>query len=371
MKFKCLKNELLIGLNNITRSSLSKTTLPILEGVLIETLGNNIKLTTNDLEIGSEYIIKSKIAIEGKTVIDLKTFNEIIKKIESDEIEVELEDNIFIIKSNNGIFKLATMNYEEYTKLPIFNIENEIKISQKIFKDMIRKTVFSTSIDQNRPVYTGSLISIKEGNITVVAIDGFRMAIKKEKIKELKKDFKAIIPAKTLNEILKSLSDNEEDLIKIGTNKNQILFEIGPCTIISRVIEGDFLNYTSIIPNEFESRIKIKTKELLDSIDRVSIFSKDFTEKDKKAPIKLNLNLDNLELSCISQVGDAKESINIKLEGKNLEIGFNPRYLIEALRVIEDENIILEFGSNIAPLIIKPLEQEKYVYMVLPVKLKD
>jgi len=371
MKFKCCKEELIIGLNNITRSSLLKTTMPILEGVLIETIENNIKLTTNDLEIGSEYILKAQISSAGKTVIDLRTFNEIIKKIESEEIDFEMDNNIFVIKSTNGVFKLTTMNQEEYIRLPVFNIEKEISVSQKMFKDMIKKTVFATSIDQNRPIYTGSLISIKEGFLTIVSIDGFRMAIRKELVKDKKIDFKAIIPAKTLMEIMKNLSDINEETFKIGINKNQILFEIGSCTIISRIIEGEFLNYNSIIPSEVDTRIKLRTKEFLVSIERVSVFSKEVSEKDKKVPIKLNIQTDNLKISCISATGDAKENIKVFCEGKELEIGFNPRYLIEALRVIEDEELLLEFGSNISPLIIKPVLENDYIYMVLPVKLKE
>ena len=371
MKIKCRREELIMALSSITRNSLSKTTMPILEGVLIETNEKDIKLTTNDLEIGSEYIINATIETSGSTVIDLKTFSEIIRKIEAEEIDLELKDNVFIIKSASGIFKLSTMNPEEYTKLPVFNVEKEVTIAQKLFKDMIRKTVFSTSVDQNRPVYTGSLISIENGIMVVVAIDGFRMAVRKEILEDKNLNFRAIIPAKTLNEIMKSLTDNDEDLVKIGVNKNQILFQIGPCTVISRIIEGDFLNYNSIIPSEVDTTLTINRKSLLVSLERVSIFSKEVSEKDKKVPVKMNINIDSLNISCVSVTGDAKETINTVVEGKELEIGFNPRYLLEALKVIEEDNIVLDFSSSISPLIIKPVSGNKYLYMVLPVKLKD
>lgn len=371
MKIKCRREELILALNSITRNSLSRTTMPILEGVLIETNEKSIKLTTNDLEIGSEYILDANVEVSGKTVIDLKTFSEIIRKIESEDVDLELKENIFIIKSASGIFKLSTMNPEEYTKLPVFNVEKEVILSQKVFKDMIRKTVFSTSMDQNRPVYTGSLISIENGVIIVVAIDGFRMAVRKEILENKNLNFRAIIPAKTLNEIMKSLTDNEEENVKIGVNKNQVLFKMGPCTVISRIIEGDFLNYNSIIPNEVDTTITLNRKQLLVSLERVSIFSKEVSEKDKKVPVKININLDSLNISCVSVTGDAKETIKTVVNGNEIEIGFNPRYLLEALKVIEDDNVTLDFSSNISPLIIKPVNGNEYLYMILPVKLKD
>ena len=370
MKFKCSKEDLIIGLNNVSRTVTSKTTMPILEGVLIETYDNNIKLTTNDLEIGSEYIIRADIESSGSTVVDLKTFNEIIRKIESEEITFEIENNIFIIKSTSGVFKLLTMNPEEFTRIPVFNVEKEIQVSEKMFKDMVKKTVFATSSDQNRPVYTGALIDVIDDVINIVAIDGFRMAVRKEYL-EKNSDFKAIVPAKSLTEIVKTLSDLDENIMRIGINKNQALFRMGPCTVVSRIIEGDFLNYNSIIPSQTDTKVRIARKSLLESLERVSIFSREVSEKDKKVPIKINMNLDLFQISCVSVTGDAKEKVNAVVEGKELEIGFNPRYLLEALKVIDDDEIELHFTSNVLPLIIKPITGSGYVYMVLPVKLKD
>ena len=370
MTFKCSKEDLIVALNNVSRTVSLKTTMPILEGVLIETYDNNIKLTTNDLEIGSEYIIKAEIGVSGSTVVDLKTFNEIIRKIESDEISFEVKDNIFVIKSTSGVFKLLTMNPDEFARLPVFNVEKEIEISEKMFKDMVRKTVFATSTDQNRLIYTGALIDIKDEVLNIVAIDGFRMAIRKEYL-DKKTDFRAIIPAKILTEIIKTMSDSDENILKIGVNKNQALFRMGPCTVISRIIEGEFLSYNSIIPSETDTKVRIAKKSFLEALERVSIFSKESSEKDKKVPIKINITLDMFEISCISGTGDAKERVDAVIEGKDLEIGFNPRYLMEALKVIDDDEIELNFTSNVLPLIIKPLSGDKFVYMVLPVKLKD
>ncbi len=366
MNFKCKKEDLIIGLNNVSRTVSTRTTMPILEGVLIETYDNNIKLTTNDLEIGSEYIIPAVIEASGNTVVDLKTFNEIIRKIESEDISFEINNGIFIIKSTSGVFKLLTQNPDDFTRLPVFNVEREISISEKMFKDMVKKTVFATSSDPNRPVYTGALVEVVDNEVSVVALDGFRMAVRRETL-ERPSMFKAIIPAKALTEITKTLSDDEEAMIKIGLNKNQALFRMGPCTVISRIIEGDFLNYNKTLPTDIETRVRIGKKTLLEALERVSIFSKE----DKKIPVKINMSLDFFQISCAGQAGDAKESVNAVVSGKDLEIGFNPRYLIEALKVIDDDEVELEFSSPLLPVVIRPLAGSGYVYMVLPLKLKD
>ena len=184
-------------------------------------------------------------------------------------------------------------------------------------------------------------------------------------------DFKCIIPGKVLSELLKVLTDEEEKYVKIGVNKNQALFEIDNTIIVSRIIEGEFLNYNSIIPDINETKIKLKTKSLLDSFERVSLFAKENKEKDKKSPVKMSIGIDGVVLSCYSDNGDAKEMIKATVEGKELEIGFNPRYVIEALRAIEDEEIIIGFNSNISPVIIKSINTNDFIYVVLPIKLRQ
>ena len=298
-------------------------------------------------------------------------YNEIVRKLEADEITFEVDNNTFIIKSASGVFKLSTMNPEEYPKLPVFNVDNSITIKQGIFKDMIKKTIFATSQDENRPIYTGALVTVEDNILKVVAIDGFRLALKQYVLENSNENFKAIIPGKTLSELIKILSDSEDIDVKIGVNKNQALFELGECIVVSRIIEGEFLNYNSVIPSEFETKIKVNTKSILESLDRVSLFSREVSEKEKKAPIKLNVSMEGIEISCTSLAGDAKENVLGIVEGKNLEIGFNPRYLIEALKVIENEEIVMNFTTNVSPMIIKPTHGNDYIYMVLPVKLRQ
>ena len=247
MNIKCNLKELVNGLNVVTKSN-NRTTMPILDGILLEAYQGKLKLITNDLEIASEHILDCDVITEGSTVVDMKMLNEIVKKIEDDVIEIEVKENVFILKSINGVFKLAVMNPDEYPKLPIFDIQSSVMLEQKILKDMIKRTIFSISSDENRPVYNGALLKVEDNILTIVAIDGFRLALRKNLSNKEINNFKCIIPGKVLSELLKVLIDEDDASVKIGVNKNQALFEIGQTTIISRIIEGEFLNYNSIIP---------------------------------------------------------------------------------------------------------------------------
>lgn len=371
MNIKCKLKELINGLNLVSKTSISKTTMPILEGVLMEAKQNILKLTTNDLEIGTEHIMECNTIQEGKIVVELKTLNEIVRRIEDEEVEIFVEDNLFVLKSINGIFKLATMNANEYPKLPVFNIESSIIIKQKVLKDMIRRSLFAVSTDENRPLYNGSLLKIEDNILTIVAVDGFRLALRKNISNNNLNDFKVIIPGKVLAELLKVLSDEDEAEVKIGVNKNQALFEMGNSILVSRIIEGDFLNYKAIIPDSYETKIRVKTKSLLDSFERVALFAKENKEKDRKAPLKMNIGIDGVILSCVSETGDAKEDVNAIVEGKNIEIGFNPKYMIDVLKVIDEADIYIEFTSSLSPVLIKPIDKKDFIYVVLPIKLRQ
>lgn len=370
MNIKCNLKELINGLNVVSKSN-NKTTMPILDGILLEAYQGKLKLITNDLEIGSEHTLDCEVLKEGSTVVDMKMLNEIVRKIEDEIIEIQVEENVFILKSINGIFKLAIMNPDEYPKLPVFDIQSSVTLEQKSLKDMIKRTIFSISNDENRPIYNGALLKVEENILTIVAIDGFRLSLRKKCNEKEVNNFKCIIPGKVLAELLKILSDEEEVFVKIGVNKNQALFEINQTIMISRIIEGEFLNYNSIIPENNETKVKLKTKNLLDSFERVSLFAKENKEKDKKSPVKMTIGIDGVVLSCYSDNGDAKEVLNAEVEGKDLEIGFNPRYVIDALKAIEEEEIMIGFNTNISPVIITPVESNDFIYVVLPIKLRQ
>lgn len=372
MKFNVEKEKLSLALNNVIRTSVGRTTSPILEGILLNLKKDELILTTNDLEIGMEYILKDiEVEKEGKTVVDSRMFAEIIRKLPNGDINISLNDkNLLVIESEGSQYKLSTMNADEFPVLPTINVEKTISLPQKVFKDMIKRTSFAVSADENRPIFTGCLLDAKESSLNVVAVDGFRLAQRVSPVFTDSKEFKAIIPGKYLNEVSKNLLD-VDDLIKIGISKNQALFELPDCKIVTRILEGEFLDYNNVIPKDRETRITINKAELQGAIERASIFSISSQEKEKKYPIKLYINIDNVIVSCTSQVGDAKEEVKVETEGKELEIGFNPKYLLDSLKAIEDDEIYLDFGSNISPCVIRSTTDEKFTYMVLPMRLKE
>ena len=372
MKLICEKDKLLLGLNNVIRTSVGRTTSPILEGILISLKDNQIILTTNDLEIGMEYIIKDvEIVEDGKTVVDARMFADIIRKLPDSEITIFVnEKNLLVIECGGSQYKLSTMNADEFPTLPTINVEKSISLPQKVFKDMIKRTSFAVSVDENRPIFTGCLLDVKQSSLNVVAVDGYRLAQRVAPVFTDSEDFKVVVPGKYLNEVSKNLLE-VEDLVKIGVSKNQALFEISDCKIVTRLLEGDFLDYANAIPKDKETRITINKNELQSAIERASIFSYSAQEKEKKYPIKIYINIDNIIVSCTSQVGDAKEEVKVETEGQELEIGFNPKYLLDALKSIEDDEIYMDFGSNISPCVIRCTIDSKFTYMVLPMRLKE
>ena len=371
MKFICEREKLLKAINSVVRGVASKTTMPILEGILIQTNDNEIKLTTYDLEIGIEYVIESEVEEQGNTVVNAIMFSEIIRKLPDTQISITLnENNLLVIECEGSLYKLATMNPEEFPELPKINIEISIQLDQKTLKSMIRKTIFAVSIEENRPIFTGCLFAINDNKLNVVAVDGFRLAWTSNFLENKSSDFKAVIPGKTLNEVNKIILDSY-DFIKIGVSKNQALFEMENCKIVTRLLDGEFLNYKSVIPQNWETRIRVNRRDIQECFERVSLISASSTEKEKKYPVKINIEVGKITISCTNQTGDAKEELFIETEGKDLEAGFNPKYFLDALKVIDDEEIFINFGTSISPCIIKPIENEDYTYMILPIRMKD
>lgn len=372
MKFVCEKDKLMIGLNTVSRSSVSRTTDPIYEGILMTVKENGIILTTNDSEIGMECKIDFVECSEvGKAVVDCKMFCDIIRKLPNGEITIYLNDNnLLVIECEGSLYKLSSLNANTFPTLPTINVEKSISIGAKMLKELIKKTLFAISVEENRPVFTGSLFEVKDNRLNVVSVDGFRLALRKAVIENASESFSAIVPGKYLNEIVKNLQDTD-DLVEIGISKNQALFELPNCKIVTRLLEGEFLNYNNVIPKDKETRIRVNKNSLQGAIERASIFSITAAEKEKKYPIKMYVTIGSLIISCTSQIGDAKEEVLVKTEGKELEIGFNPKYMLDALKAIDEEEVFLDFGSNISPCIIKSTVDDKYTYMVLPVRLKE
>ena len=371
MKLVCEKDVILKAINSVTKAVASKTTMPILEGILIQTNDKEVKLTTYDLEIGIEYIIDADVREQGATVVNAIMFSEIIRKLPDTEINISLnEKNLLVIECEGSLYKLATMNPEEFPELPQINVENSIDIEQNVLKEMIRKTIFAVSTEENRPIFTGCLFEIKNNKLNVVAVDGFRLAWKSKFLQNSSNDFTAVIPGRTLNEVNKIILDSFDN-IKIGVAKNQALFEMENCKLVTRLLDGEFLNYSSVIPENWETRVRVNKNIIQNCFERISLISASSIEKEKKYPVKVSVDIGKVTISCTNQTGDAKEEMYVSTEGQNLEAGFNPKYFLDALRAIDDEEIFVDFGTSISPCIIRPVDDGDYIYMILPIRLKD
>ncbi len=371
MKIVCYKDKILKAINSVVKGVASKTTMPILEGILIQTNDNEIKLTTYDLEIGIEYIMECEVKEQGSTVVNAIMFSEIIRKLPDTEIYISVNDkNLLEIECEGSLYKLATMNPDEFPELPKIEIENSIEVDQNVLKNMIRKTIFAVSSEESRPIFTGCLFEIENNKLSLVAVDGFRLALRSIYLNKQTNNFSAVIPGKTLNEVNKIISDSFEP-IKIGVAKNQALFEMDNCKVVTRILDGEFLNYKNVIPSNWETRVKAEKSSLQNSFERVSLISSSSVEKEKKYPVKVQVDIGKVVISCTNQTGDAKEELYVATEGKNLEAGFNPKYFLDSLKAIDDEEVYVEFGTSISPCLIKSVENNDYTYMILPIRLKE
>lgn len=364
MKIICSKENLTEGISVVQKAVSSKTTLPILEGILLEA-DEKFKLTGNDLEIGIECYVDADIREKGAVVLNSRIFGDIVRRLPDSEVMIEMKENeLVIIECENSHFEIKGIKADGFPALPTIEKENALKVSQKLLREMIKQTIFAVSDDENRPILTGSLVECRENELTFVSIDGFRLALRKNKVENDMSDIKVVVPGKTLNEIVKILQPVEEN-VTIYSSSNQILFDLGNCKVVSRLLEGEYLNYKSIIPEENETKIKVKTKDMLSSIERASLV---ITMEERRYPVRFKIADDKIIITSNTDVGAVKEELRVDMEGKDLEIGFNPRYFIEALRVIEEESIDILFTTNVGPCTIRPVQDDYFAYMILPVR---
>ena len=363
MKIICTKSNLAKGVSIVSKAVPSKTTMPILECILIDATTDIIRLTANDMELGIQTEIEGEILDRGMIAIDARIFSEIVRKLPDNDIVIETDDNLqTTIVCEKAKFDIAGKPGEEFSYLPVIEKEDSIEISQFTLKEMIRQTIFSISDSESNKMMTGELFEIKDNVLRVISLDGHRISIRKMELKNEVSDKKLIVPGKTLIEISKILSGEVESLVNISYTNNHIVFEFDNTIVVSRLIEGEYFKIDQMLSSDYETKPKINKKELLNCIDRATLLIK---EGDKK-PIIINIQDGVMELKIKSQVGSMNEEIEIEKEGKDLLIGFNPKFLIDALRVIDDEEVTLYLMNAKAPCFIRD-DEESYIYLILPV----
>lgn len=366
MKIVCKKSDLLNSVNIVLRAVSSKTTLPILECIVIDVSKDNIRLISNDMELAIETIVKGEIVDHSTNniiAINAKVFSEIIRKLSDSDVTVETDDNFMVtITCEKAKFNIAGKSADEFPTLPRIEKNKSVVLSQFVLKEVIRQTVFSISDNENNKLMTGELFEINENIMRVYSLDGHRISIRKITLQENYDSLKVIVPGKTLIEISKILSGEYADQVTLYFTDKHIMFEMEDTIILSRLIEGEYYKINQMLSNDYETKITVNKKELYNCIDRSTLLIK---ESEKK-PIIVGVKDNNMELRINSNIGSMKEEIDIVKEGKDILIGFNPKFLMDVLRVVDDDEVTIYMINPKSPCFIKDRE-ENYIYLILPV----
>lgn len=363
MNIICSKSELQNHVNIVLKAVPTKTTMPILESIIIDVSENCIKLIANDMELGIETIVKGEIKETGSVALSAKVFSEIIRKLPENDVTIKTDESYATsIICEKAKFLISGKSSEEFPFLPKIEKVNGVVLSQFTLKETIRQTVFSISDNENNKIMTGELFEIKGNELKVVSLDGNRISIRKVLLNTNYEDIKVIVPGKTLNELSKILSGEFHDEVTLYFTANHIIFEFDNTVVLSRLIEGEYYKINQMLSSDYETKVTINKKELLNCIDRATLLIK---ESDKK-PIIVNINEKAIELKINSAIGSMNEEIDITKEGKDIQIGFNPKFLMDALKVIDDEEVDIYLINPKAPCFIRD-KAENYIYLILPV----
>lgn len=363
MKLVCSKSNLLNGVQIVSKAVPSKTTMSILECILIDASKGVIKLTANDMELGIETTIEGNILEKGIIALDAKIFLEIVRKLPDSDIKIETDASYkTTITCEKAKFNIIGKSGEDFSYLPLIEREDSVVVSQFTLKEIVRQTIFSISDNDNNKLMTGELFEINGNELKVVSLDGHRISIRKIELKNEYTNKKVVVPGKTLNEVSKILSGDTDKDVNIFFTDKHVVFEFDETIVVSRLIEGEYFKIDQMLSSDYETKVKINKKEFLNCIDRATLLVK---EGDKK-PIIINITDGTMELKINSTVGSMNEEIDITKNGKDLMIGFNPKFLIDALKVIDDEEVELYLVNPKAPCFIKNPE-ESYIYLILPV----
>lgn len=363
MKLICSKQSLLTGLQVVSKAVPNKTTMSILECILVDCSQGQIKLTANDMELGIETVIEGNILEQGIIALDAKIFLEIVRKLPDSDITIATDNNFHtVITCEKAKFNIAGKSGEDFSYLPVIERNDSIIVSQFTLKEVVRQTLFSIADNDNNKLMTGELFEINGDVLKVVSLDGHRISIRKIQLKNSYEPKKVVVPGKTLSEVSKILSGETDKDVTIYFTDKHIVFEFENTTVVSRLIEGEYFRIDQMLSNDYETKVCINKKELLSCIDRATLLVKE----GEKKPIIINITDGAMELKINSTLGSMNEEIDIEKQGKDLMIGFNPKFLIDALRVIDDETIDIYLVNPKAPCFIRD-EESSYIYLILPV----
>ncbi len=367
MKLTCSRDSLLNGINTVSKAVSNRTTLPILECILLKADEKGFKLTANDLEMGIETsAIDAEITEEGTIALESKIFSEIIRRVDGEQVKIETNsENLTKIACGKSEFKIMGQSGDDFPALPAVEKNKEYVLSQNELRNLIKQTIFSIAQDESKPVLTGELIEIGNGFMDMVSVDGYRISYKKASLLSGENNANVIVPGKTLSEISKILSSEEEDKVSLFFTDKHVLFDLGTSIVVSRLIEGDYIKYNQSFTEDYKTKIFVNRNEMISGLERASLISRDT----RKTPVKMEINASSLVITSNTDMGTAYEEIEIEVDGDELKIAFNPRYLIDALKAIEDDTVAIQFTTSLSPCIIKGIDHDSYKYLILPLRM--
>ena len=366
MKFTVNKSDITEAVSNIQRAVSTKTSIPALEGILLSATETGLELCAYDLELGITTVIPAFVMEPGKAVLSAKLFSDIVRRTPAETVTVSVDEkNMATLESGYSRFSIIGIPAEEFPELPKLSDSTQISLPGALLKSMIRQTLFAIAESDAKPIHQGSLFSLENGILDVVSVDGYRLAVRREPV-DFSEDLSFVVPGKTLSELLKLIKDSEEPVV-ISAGRRHILFKIDNYTVISSLLEGEFLNYKAAIPPESQTEVVLKTREAIDSVERVSLLITDRL----KSPIRCLFDNNEVKLNCTTSMGRASDQLDVEMTGQSVEIGFNNRYLLEALRNTECDEVKVQLGGPLSPMKVVPKEGDSFLFLVLPVRLKS
>ena len=366
MKFTVNKSDITEAVSNIQRAVSTKTSIPALEGILLSATETGLELCAYDLELGITTVIPAFVMEPGKAVLSAKLFSDIVRRTPAETVTISADEkNMATLESGYSRFSIIGVPAEEFPELPKLSDSTQISLPGALLKSMIRQTLFAIAESDAKPIHQGSLFSLENGILDVVSVDGYRLAVRREPV-DFSEDLSFVVPGKTLSELLKLIKDSEEP-VEISAGRRHILFKIDNYTVISSLLEGEFLNYKAAIPPESQTEVVLKTREAIDSVERVSLLITDRL----KSPIRCLFDNNEVKLNCTTSMGRASDQLDVEMTGQSVEIGFNNRYLLEALRNTECDEVKVQLGGPLSPMKVVPKEGDSFLFLVLPVRLKS
>lgn len=380
IQLTCDRQQLVEAVSNVQRAVSSKSSVPALEGILLKAEREGMTLCGFDLELGMTTRLPARIEESGSVILGARLFSDIIRRLPGDLVKLTVDEkNVTTIESGASEFSIAGMGAEEYPELPSVSGAGEFSVQNDLLKGMIRQTIFAVADSDAKPIHTGTLFELSGGRLRLVSVDGYRLAMREEILTGegaegtdgldapagSSEEMSFVVPGKTLTEVMKLLPEDDGTMgIQVG--RRHILFTIGSYTVISRLLEGEFLDYRSAIPSACQTEVKVNTREFINSVERVSLLITDRL----KSPVRCVFGEDSIHLSCSTAIGRANDQFSASIQGAGLEMGFNNRYLLDALRNTEGDEVRIQLNGPLSPMKIMPPEGDSYLFLVLPVRLK-